>query len=56
MHEVKLVHETLASRYVEGKSEKLIGEKANDSDPLGAELALEDIEIAALSNTQIQAE
>ena len=39
MHEVRLVHETLASRHVSGKPEKLIGDKAYDSDPLDVELA-----------------
>ena len=46
-HEVKLVHETLASRHVRGKPEKLIGYKAYDSDPLDAELADEGIELIA---------
>lgn len=46
-HEVKLVQQTLASRHVKGKSEKLIGNKAYDSDPLDAELAVEGIELIA---------
>ena len=46
-HEVRLVHETLASRHVSGKPKKLIGDKAYDSDPLDAELAVEGIEMIA---------
>jgi transposase len=46
-HEVKLVQQTLASRHVRGKPEKLIGDKAYDSDPLDAELAVETIELIA---------
>jgi transposase len=47
MHEVRLVHETLASRHVRGKPEKLIGDKAYDSDPLDAELAAQGVELIA---------
>jgi transposase len=47
MHEVKLVQQTLASRHVKRKPEKLIGDKAYDSDPLDAELAVEGIELIA---------
>ena len=46
-HEVKLVHETLASRHIEGKPEKLIGDRAYDSDPLDAELAAQGVELIA---------
>lgn len=46
-HEVKLLQRTLASRHVRGKPEKLIGDKAYDSDPLDAELAVETIELIA---------
>ena len=46
-HEVKLVHETLAFRHVKGKPNKLIGDKAYDSDPLDAELAEQDVEMIA---------
>jgi transposase len=37
-HETKLVHATLAARFVEGFPEKLIGDRAYDSDPLDDEL------------------
>lgn len=46
-HEVTLVHETLASRHVKGKPDKLIGDKAYDSDPLDAELANRGVEMIA---------
>ena len=41
------MHETLASQHVTGKSKKLVGEKAYDSDPLDAELALKSIVMIA---------
>jgi CRISPR/Cas system-associated exonuclease Cas4 (RecB family) len=37
-HETKLVHATLAARFVEDFPEKLIGDRAYDSDPLDDEL------------------
>ncbi len=46
-HEVRLVHATLASRHVSGKPDKLIGDKAYDSDPLDAELAEAGVEMIA---------
>ena len=46
-HEVKLVHQTLASRHVKGQPNKLIGDKAYDSDPLDAELAEAGVEMIA---------
>ena len=46
-HEVRLVHETLAAGHVQGKPERLIGDKAYDSDPLDAELAEQDIDMIA---------
>lgn len=46
-HEVTLVQQTLASRYIKGKPKKLIGDKAYDSDPLDVELAKDDIEMIA---------
>jgi transposase len=46
-HEVRLVHQTLATRQVNGKPEKLIGDKAYDSDLLDAELAEQGIELIA---------
>ena len=38
-HEVKLVQSTLAARFTTGLPQRLIGDKAYDSDPLDAELA-----------------
>ena len=46
-HEVTLVHETLASSHVHGTPERLIGDRAYDSDPLDKELADEGIEMIA---------
>lgn len=46
-HEVKLVQQTLAARHVESKPEKLIGDKAYDSDPLDVELAVQGIDMIA---------
>lgn len=46
-HEVRLVHQALSARHVRSKPEKLIGDKAYDSDPLDAELAVEGIEVIA---------
>jgi transposase len=46
-HEIKVVHQTLASRHVQSKPGKLIGDKAYDSDPLDAELAQAGIEMIA---------
>ena len=46
-HEVRLVHETLATRHVSGKPDRLIGDKAYDSDPLDAELAEQGVELIA---------
>ncbi len=46
-HEVKLVRETLNQRLIRDVSEKLIGDKAYDSDPLDAELAEIGIELIA---------
>ncbi len=46
-HEVRLVRQTLASRHVKGQPEKLIGDKAYDSDPLDAELAEQGVEMIA---------
>ena len=44
-HEVKLVHETIASRHVTGTPERLVGDRAYDSNPLDAELAEQGIEM-----------
>ena len=46
-HEVRLAHETLAAGHVKSKPEKLIGDKAYDSDPLDAELAEQGVELIA---------
>lgn len=44
-HEVTLVEQTMESRFVEEKPERLIGDRAYDSDPLDAELGYQGIEI-----------
>ena len=46
-HEVTLVGETLLQSFVAGRPERLIGDKAYDSDPLDAELAERGIEVIA---------
>ena len=46
-HEVTLVEETLKASFVEAKPERLIGDRAYDSDPLDAELREEGIEMIA---------
>ncbi len=46
-HEVTLVRETLVESFVLAKPERLIGDKAYDSDPLDAELAARGIELIA---------
>jgi transposase len=46
-HEVTLVRETLDGRFVFEKPERLIGDRAYDSDPLDAQLAEEGIEMIA---------
>jgi transposase len=46
-HEVKLVGATIEHRLILEKPEKLIGDKAYDSDPLDAELATLGIELIA---------
>ena len=46
-HEVTLVRKTLVERFVDEKPERLIGDKAYDSDPLDADLATLDIEMIA---------
>jgi transposase len=45
--EVKLVHATLDARFVEEVPERLIGDKAYDSDPLAKTLAEIEIELIA---------
>lgn len=46
-HEVTLVGETLVQSFIAGRPERLIGDKAYDSDPLDAELAERGIELIA---------
>jgi transposase len=46
-HEVTLVRETLLRSFTAGRPEKLIGDKAYDSDPLDEELRAEGIELIA---------
>ncbi len=46
-HEAMLVEQTLESRFVEEKPERLIGDRAYDSDPLDAELGCQGIEMIA---------
>jgi len=46
-HEVTLVESTLGARFVEEKPERLIGDKAYDSDKLDASLKAEGVELIA---------
>jgi transposase len=46
-HEVTLVRETLASGFVGEKPERLIGDRAYDSDPLDAALEAQGVEMIA---------
>ena len=46
-HEVTLVESTLRSRFVEEKPERLIGDKAYDSDKLDALLKADGVELIA---------
>ena len=46
-HEVTLVKETLGASFVSGKPERLVGDRAYDSDPLDAELLNQGIEMIA---------
>ena len=46
-HEVTLVALTLAARFVDEQPDRLIGDKAYDSDPLDAQLADDGIELIA---------
>ncbi len=46
-HEVRLVHATLADRFVRQLPERLIGDNAYESDRLDAELALRGVELIA---------
>jgi len=44
-HEIKLVHSTLNARFLADAPQRLIGDKAYDSDALRADLAAEGIEL-----------
>ncbi len=46
-HEVTLVRDVLAQGFTDGQPQRLIGDKAYDSDPLDAELKTEGIEMIA---------
>ncbi len=46
-HEVTLVESTLANRFMDALPERLIGDRAYDSDPLDARLAEQGIEMIA---------
>lgn len=46
-HEVKLVEQTVAERFTDERPEKMIGDKAFDSDPLDKALNNLDIELIA---------
>jgi transposase len=50
-HEVTLVEETLEKRLVEEKPERLIGDRAYDSDPLDEKLAKQEIQLIAPHKT-----
>ncbi len=51
-HEVTLVDKTLAACFVDEQPERLIGDKAYDSDPLDEQLADEGIEMIAPHHTK----
>ncbi len=46
-HEVRLVRQSVCGRFTDERPEKMIGDKAYDSDPLDAELKQLDIELIA---------
>jgi transposase len=46
-HEVKLVERTVCERFTDARPEKMIGDKAYDSDPLDKQLKKLDIELIA---------
>lgn len=50
-HEVRLVEQTLCARFTDQRPEKLIGDKAYDSDPLDERLARFEIELIAPHKT-----
>ena len=46
-HEVRLVRKTLIERFTDDAPERLIGDKASDSDPLDKELREQEVELIA---------
>jgi len=46
-HEVKLVEETIAARFIKEKPKKIVGDLAYDSDPLDKKLKKREIEMIA---------
>jgi len=46
-HEVTLVRKTLVERFIDDAPQRLIGDKAYDSDPLDEELREQDVELIA---------
>jgi transposase len=46
-HEVRLVRKTLVERFTDDAPERLIGDKAYDSDPLDKELREQEVELIA---------
>jgi len=50
-HDVTLVRKTLVERFTDEKPERLIGDKAYDSDPLDADLEALDIEMSIMMRT-----
>jgi len=46
-HEVTLVHDTLSARFTRERPQRLIGDRAYDSDPLDAELKEQGVELIA---------
>ena len=46
-HEVRLVRKTLVERFTDDAPERLIGDKAYDSDPLDKELQEQEVELIA---------
>ncbi len=51
-HEVRRVERTICERFTDERPEKLIGDKAYDSDPLDEQLAKLGIELIAQSQSQ----
>lgn len=53
-HEAKLVVETLGQRFVRGRLQRLIGDKAYDSNPLDAELSKRGIDMIAPHHPRVR--